>query len=96
MKKILISLLAWFFLGQIPLAEFQKMDIDKFMEAVAISFAVENKCSSEIVALPKGENVHIFGRCQEIPEVDPDKIVGEKGVGDETDNVPISLYQTAS
>lgn len=77
MKKLLM-ILAWFLLGQIPLAEFQKMDIDKFMSAVAKAFAVQNKCSSEIVALPDSENVFIFGRCVKIPEVDSEKIVGRR------------------
>ncbi len=76
---------------------FFKLDIDKFMEAVAKAFAIQNNCSSEIVALPNGENVYIFGRCQKFPEVDPDKIIGKGGINNgKTDNLFVSDIQGKS
>lgn len=83
MRKFIVLFMAWFFLGQLSLESFNAMDTDKFMNAVGQAFSQQNECSSEIVAMTNGEIVMIYGRCQElketpkeIPEVDPDKIVG--------------------
>ncbi len=78
MKKLLVFLLAWFLLGQMSLEEWNGMNTDVFMKQVAHHFAQQNKCDSEVVAITNEIDVFIFGRCREVPEVDPDKIVGRR------------------
>ncbi len=82
MQKLILLMLAWFLLGQMPLKQWNEIkDVNAFMKSVAEAFAVTNQCPSTVIAVEKDGIVFIIGQCHEekkVPEVDPDKIVGRR------------------
>jgi len=72
MKKILVLMVLWYLLGQMPAEEWNKIpNTDAYIKGITNTFSEENKCDGETKvikatkAIGDEKTVLIFGRCRE-------------------------------